>query len=261
MKGRKRKEKEHYNRQSSKALESIPKDRWNSGSTAVNSALSAPYISCEQTLRQTCVNKALLDYGCGNGIFSIFPAKNGSQVIGVDISEGQIKLAMERAVYEGVSESASFFVGDCEALGFEDDCFDVILSSGTLSCLDLEKAFCEMARLLKPDGCVVIVDTLGHNPLLNLNRKIKLRRGLRTQWTVDHILHMNDLKLAESYFGRVEVKFFDLATLAIAPFCNCDNSYTCSLVRLLNKIRRYVIQNANLTEVCIQGCNYTFSTE
>ena len=145
-------------------------------------------------------------------------AKSGSEVTGIDISDVSIEVAKERAIHEGVDKQTRFLVMNCEALEFDNDSFDIVFNSGTLAYLDLQKALFEIVRVLKPDGVFLGIDTLGHNPLLNLNRKIKRKRNLRSQWAVDHILRMNDLELVERYFGKAEFKFFNLATLAAVPF-------------------------------------------
>lgn len=215
MKSRIEIEREHFNKQA-REWQGNP-DRLSS-SENLNPAIHIPYDFCEEILRHNCQNKRVLDYGCGLGKYSVFLAKNGSEVTGIDISDVSIEVARERATREGVDKQTHFLVMNCEALEFDDDSFDIVFNSGTLSCLDLQKALSEIVRVLKPDGVFLGIDTLGHNPLLNLNRKIKRKRNLRTQWSVDHILRMSDLEVTKRYFGKAEFKFFNLATLAAVPF-------------------------------------------
>jgi ubiquinone/menaquinone biosynthesis C-methylase UbiE len=176
----------------------------------------------------------VLDYGCGLGIHSVFMAKSGGEVTGIDISDVSIEVAREVAIREGVEKQTRFLVMNCEALEFDNDSFDVIFNSGTLSYLDLRKALAEIARVLKPDGIFIGVDTLGHNPLLNLNRKIKMRRRLRSRWSVDHIFRTSDLQIMKGYFGRAEFRFFNLATLAAVPFLRLPGSTI--LLKLLTAV-------------------------
>jgi len=238
---RKQKEKEHFNKQMEEFQECSDNHKWLSGSKKIGPVFRAPYIFCEEWIKQRCENKKVLDYGCGSGLHSIFPAKNGAQVVGVDISDMSIKICKERAKREKVDERTSFFVMDCEELKFNDDCFDIIFSSGIFSYLCLEKAFSEMARVLKPDGYVLIIDTFGYNPLLNLNRRIKAKKGLRSKWMIKHILRMKDIEVAKAYFGKVEIKFFNLATLVIASLCRQDD--TChKLVGLFEKIDNVLLK-------------------
>ncbi len=54
---------------------------------------------------------------------------------------------------------------------FNDNFFDIILCYGSFSYLDLNKSFQELKRVLKPKGKLILVDSLGYNPLINYNRK------------------------------------------------------------------------------------------
>jgi len=228
-------EKEYFDRQARKWKEDP--SRVSDYSENFNPALRMPYIFCEEILRHNCQNKRVLDYGCGVGPYSIFLAKNGGEVTGIDISEVSIEIAKERAIREGVDKRTRFLVMNCEALEFADDSFDVVFNSGTLSYLDLPKALFEIARVLKPDGVFLGVDTLGHNPLLNLNRKIKERQNLRSQWMVEHILRMKDLEMTRRYFGKAEFKFFNLAALAAVPFSRLPGfNFVLRLLEAVDKV-------------------------
>lgn len=208
-------EREHFNRQ---AREGKGDPNRASNPENINPALLIPHVFCKEILRKRYQNKKVLDYGCGLGEYSVFLAKMGCQVTGIDISDISIEVAKKRAIREGVDKQIRFLVMNCEALEFDDDSFDIVFNAGSLSYLDLQKALSEIVRVLKTDGVFLGIDTLGHNPLLNLNRKIKRKRYLRSQWSVDHILRMSDLKMAKRYFGKAEFRFFNLTTLAVMPF-------------------------------------------
>ena len=108
---------------------------------------------------------------------------------------------------------------------YEEDLFDYVVSLGTLSCLELDIAYSEIARVLRPNGCFVVIETLGHNPLLNFNRWLKLKRGFKTTWSVDHILKLKHFQRANRYFNRVEMIFFDLLTPFLVPFASMSRWY------------------------------------
>lgn len=230
---RKEIEKEHYNKQA-REVDLL--------SMHMNPAIRTPYIFWEEWIKGRCQGKTLLDYGCGSGFHSIFPAKNGAFVIGVDISEEALNIARERAVRDGVEKFTSFRVGDCEKLEFKQDSFDFIFSSGTLSCLNLERAYSELVRVVKREGYVVIIDTLGYNPALNLSRKIKYRMGLRTKHTLEHVLKIEDIKKACAYFYEMELHFFDLVTLCIAPFIHKgDTPFAKISIRIARTIDKFLL--------------------
>jgi 2-polyprenyl-3-methyl-5-hydroxy-6-metoxy-1,4-benzoquinol methylase len=68
---------------------------------------------------------SILDLGCGPGWTSIFLARAGFDVMGIDISERMIAIAQERAAEENVS--VTFHVADMEDLNLEQRDFDGVL--------------------------------------------------------------------------------------------------------------------------------------
>lgn len=206
---------EHYNRLAHR--EDILR-RMCSGAKAERVALRAPYQFVESWLSQQDIqNKKVLDLGCGSGVHSIPAAQLGAKVTGIDISPKQIALANERAKKENVSHQTVFKVGNVESLPFENESFDYIINAGTLSCVDLTKTYGEVSRVLRKTGTWILIETLAHNPLLTINRKIKLIRGMKTKWSVDHILKMDDLLNAKKYFHTVQLYFFDFFTVLLTP--------------------------------------------
>jgi 2-polyprenyl-3-methyl-5-hydroxy-6-metoxy-1,4-benzoquinol methylase len=208
----------------------LPQYDWRSGPAVMLPGIRSPYLYLEEWLSPRCAGKRLLDYGCGEGIFSVHPAKRGAMVVGVDISSGALAVACKRADLEGVRSRISFCAGDCEALAFPDSTFDIIMSCGTLPSLTLKRAVPELARVLKPDGHAIIVDTLGHNPLLNIRRAFSVRKGRITKWEKDHILKLSDLELFRQHFGNMQSCFFDLSSLGVALIAR-DNGSLHGLVR------------------------------
>ena len=145
-------------------------------------------------------------------------AKWGAEVIGIDLSEPSLGIARERARKEGVEDKIKFLVMDCENMEFPDNSFDIIFDGGTFSSLNIEKAFPELARVLKVDGFLLGIETLGHNPFANFKRKINKKKGKRTEWAADHIIQLKDLEYAKDYFGRIETRFFHLISWIVFPF-------------------------------------------
>jgi ubiquinone/menaquinone biosynthesis C-methylase UbiE len=162
--------------------------------------------------------KTVLDYGCGDGGYSIFLAENGIKTVGIDISETRIKNCKETAEKENVINKISFFVMDAEKTTFPDNYFDGILCAGVLHHLDIENALKEMARILKPEGSIICNEPLSHNQIFQLYRK--LTPHLRSEWEKEHILTKKDIEMAGKYFGKVEKRFFHLISLLAVPFRN-----------------------------------------
>ena len=103
----------------------------------------------------------VLDVGCGPGRHSLAMARQGLDVLGVDISTRFVGLATAAAAAEG--SSAHFERGDARALRFDGD-FDAVLSlcQGGFGLVGREEdgaadavVIAEMARALRPGGHLV----------------------------------------------------------------------------------------------------------
>jgi len=157
-----------------------------------------------------------LEYGCGPGSRAFFLARQGAHVTGIDISPVAIEQATARGAAEGLADKLDFRVMNAEQLDAPDGAYDLVCGSGILHHLDLERAYAEIARVLRPGGVGVFIEPLGHNPAINAyrNRTPAMR-------TVDeHPMLMQDFELAKRWFGEVETHFFTLSSLAAIPLRN-----------------------------------------
>lgn len=206
-------------------------------SNGFNPLLLGSYKYLYDLLKKYCKDKVVLDYGCGSGIHSVFPLRVGAKrVTGIDLSVSSLKLAIKKAEKEGVSDRAEFLEMDCENLNFPDNSFDVILDGGTFSSLDLRKSLPELARILKPDGVLLGIETFGHNPLTNLKRKLNKITGRRTAWAHAHIFNKKYLELAKSHFNEIDIKYFHIISWVSFPFINMPGGKI--LLELLEKTDR-----------------------
>jgi ubiquinone/menaquinone biosynthesis C-methylase UbiE len=171
----------------------------------------------QQFIEQRCKGGKVLDYCCGNGQYTVWLAEAGAEAHGIDISPVSIENAKTLAAERKMEGRTTFKVMDAEATEFPNGFFDLIVVSGVLHHLDLDKAYAEMARILKPEGQVIATEALRHNPFFHLYRK--MTPHLRSEWETEHILGKQDIERAKQYFDGVEVaKFFHLAALAAVPF-------------------------------------------
>jgi len=102
-------------------------------------------------------DRAVLDAGCGTGIFSIIFARNGaSRVVGIDISPGSLETA--RGLKERFSlANAEFEQRDMLSLPFADGTFDVVWAWGTVHhTTDPFAAVAELIRVLRPGGSILL---------------------------------------------------------------------------------------------------------
>ena len=168
-------------------------------------------------LKKKCaLGVKILDFGCGNGENGIYAAQCGADVIGIDISPEGVANANLNAKQAGVDDHCRFEAMDGENMTFADNTFDLGVEYGVLHHVDLDKAMAELNRVLKPDGEIICVEALNHNPIIHWYRK--KTPHLRTQWEFEHILGVEDLAIVGKYFHKIEVRFFHLAVLAAVPF-------------------------------------------
>jgi cyclopropane-fatty-acyl-phospholipid synthase len=103
----------------------------------------------------------VLDIGCGWGGMALFLHKvAGVDVLGVTLSQEQLKVARERAAAAGVSDHVKFELIDYRLL---DQRFDRIVSVGMfehVGAKHYDEFFAKCRELLKPDG-VMLLHTIG----------------------------------------------------------------------------------------------------
>ncbi len=174
--------------------------------------------------------KRVLEIGAGLGDNVFELATLGSTVTGIDLSDVAIGNAKARVRELGVD--ARFEVMDAEATTFPDRSFDVICGGAILHHLDTERAFPEIARLLEINGCALFVEPLGHNPLINLYRRLTPSLGTPDE----HPLLMRDLDLARQYFADVRVTYYYLTTLLALPIAKTSFGKIC--IAAANRIDR-----------------------
>ena len=95
--------------------------------------------------------EAVLDVACGTGNVALPAARAGAQVTGLDLSPAMLERARANAEAEGLE--VAWREGDAEQLPFDDERFDVVVSSfGCMFAPRHEVAADELARVLRPGG-------------------------------------------------------------------------------------------------------------
>jgi ubiquinone/menaquinone biosynthesis C-methylase UbiE len=99
----------------------------------------------------------ILDHGCGSGRHVLYLARQGFEIVGLDIAPtGLFTLLQKLADEEYVSHTT---LGDMLQLPFEDESFDAIISVRVIHHNRLaliQKTVDEMRRVLKPQGLIWI---------------------------------------------------------------------------------------------------------
>ncbi|MEP7129906.1 MAG: cyclopropane-fatty-acyl-phospholipid synthase family protein [Sphingomicrobium sp.] len=116
------------------------------------------HIAAKLALRP---GQRVLDIGCGWGGMALYLHKvAGVDVLGVTLSERQLKIARERAAAAGVSDHVKFQLVDYRGL---EGAFDRIVSVGMFEHVGAKhysEFFAKCRELLKPDG-VMLLHTIG----------------------------------------------------------------------------------------------------
>ena len=102
----------------------------------------------------------VLDVACGTADSTIALAKAGvPRVVGVDISEGMLKVGEKKIEELNLNSVISLKVEDCENLSFNDNTFDAaFIAFGIRNFEDKKKGLKELHRVLKPNGLLLILE-------------------------------------------------------------------------------------------------------
>jgi len=103
----------------------------------------------------------ILDVATGTGdfAFEIYKHLKPEKIIGIDISEGMLKVGEEKIKKKGLSSIIEFQKGDSENLNFPENYFDAVtVAFGVRNFENLEKGLSEMKRVLKPSGELIILE-------------------------------------------------------------------------------------------------------
>lgn len=102
--------------------------------------------------RERIAPSAILDIGCGTGMLlkrlaDRFP---GVPLTGIDLAPGMVALARQALAGH---QTVEIVTGDAEQLPYPAERFDLVVSTSTFQWLEnLDTAFAEVARVLKPGG-------------------------------------------------------------------------------------------------------------
>lgn len=101
--------------------------------------------------------KTVLDAGCGTGRNLLYFLKSGVQVYGVDLNpEAIAELKNLAGAFPHINPDENFSIAPVEQLPFEDENFDLVVSSAVLHFAENQEHFeamlTSMWRVLKPGG-------------------------------------------------------------------------------------------------------------
>ena len=103
----------------------------------------------------------ILDIGCGQGQQTLELARlGGGEVIGIDIDNAAISMLQQRIDQAGRGDRIRAIHVSLFDNGFDDHSFDLLWEEGVLHLLDVSRSLSECRRLLRPDGYLVMHETI-----------------------------------------------------------------------------------------------------
>lgn len=106
-------------------------------------------------------NIDILDIATGTGdvAFRLSQMIQQSKIIGIDLSEGMLKIARKKKTEKYPQSNIQFIKGDSLNLPFPNNTFDAItVAYGVRNFSNLPKGLSEMKRVLKPGGTLCIIE-------------------------------------------------------------------------------------------------------
>lgn len=143
-----------------------PEMYWNEGTKAGRrgSMRRADWVA---RMAKLAPGMCALEIGCGTGFFSQTFMKTGAELHGIDISPELLEKARER-----VPSGVQFFECDVERLPYPDAHFDAVVGIRVLHHLDMNAAFKEIARVLKPGGRLAFCEPNMMNPQIMVQKNV-----------------------------------------------------------------------------------------
>lgn len=188
------------------------------GSQLMPVYLATPYLQYERLITENVKKShSCLEIGAGTGMHTKVLLDTGANIVVTDIS----KLSLE-VIKKKFSNGYSNFVtevADMESLPFSDSTFDAIFCAGSLSYGDPLKVDAEIRRVLRNDGFLIFVDSLGHNPVFRLNRWLHYLRNNRTKSTLERMPTISRIEQLSLGFSYAEVSYFG-GVIYLCPILN-----------------------------------------
>ena len=154
-------------------------------------------------------DKKVLEFSCGDGWLTKILASKGAEVWTFDISREAIRRTESRLRNTNFKYRVHIDEMAAENLTYGSEMFDLVIGNAILHHVDLELCIKEIKRVLKRGGKAYFTEPLGHNPLLNLYRKLTPR--LRSP--DEKPLMFEQFGVINGQFEKFEHKEYYLTTL------------------------------------------------
>lgn len=185
----------------------------------------------------------VLDLGSGPGFLARDLAATvgaGGRVVGVDISEAMLTMARARCAEEAWVE---FRDADVTELPFDDATFDCAVSTQVYEYVpDVARALGELARVLRPGGRAVILDSDFGSLVCHSLDEARTRRILAAY---DH--HVADPHMPRTLGPKLRAASLDVVRREVVPLFNPEGHANTYAFGLIDFIRAFVIGRDGIT--------------
>ena len=167
--------------------------------------------------------KTVLDAGCGEGYNTRLLAKQGANMVGIDISQRMIELAQQEEKRKplGINYKATSF---SDLSLFNDEAFDVVVSF--MSLMDgpeFQNALKEIFRVLRPEGEIIF----------SITHPCFITKGF--QWMCDEKGNYNELTVSNYFDETPSLEYWKFRN---NDFSEDDEPFT--VPRFLRPISEYI---------------------
>lgn len=166
--------------------------------------------------------KQILELGCGTGHWTQFFSELGYTITAVDISDAMLAIAHNKKI-----KNAVFRKADVLNLPFSANQFEFIVSITMLEFVDdINKAFNEIYRILKPEGWLLLGS-------LNVNSALGITKNNNDTFRNAHFFSKEELIKRLSFFGTPQLKetvYLD-EHFNFNPQTNLEGAFIVSLVQ------------------------------
>ena len=127
--------------------------------------------------------KYILDFGCGTASYTPYLGESFENVIGLDLSHGNIKIAKE------IDKKSEYVCGDGLNLPFKECSFDAVFIGQVLHhFLDVKEPLKEINRVLKRNGILFNIEPNNWNPMVTLKYRKRMFKKKKSSYERHHAL-------------------------------------------------------------------------
>lgn len=185
-------------------------------------------------------NHRVLDLACGPGFVALEFAKHARAVVGVDLTAEMLRKARALARREDV-RNVVFRRADVNRLPFHNRSFDLVVTRASFHHFpDPGRVLAEMARVLKPNGKILISDNTSKND----DAKSRLQNALEKLRDPSHV-EMLPLKKWRRLFKNAGLKVVKEKRLVQTRNAEDWMALTRTPEKVRGKIRRMLIASMN----------------